>query len=214
MSAISLSSFERKLKQWIAYPFYRLLNVHLLFPIRQSILTKKLSKYLTENCLILDLGSSDGALAYSIQTHLAKQGIQAEFTGCDVHIQPNCKIPVIPYDGERLPFATNQFDVVTIVDVLHHAKNPLAVLKEAIRVAKKQVLIKDHYWTNQCDLLGLRFSDYIGNRPFNIHLPYNYFRESEWLTLLDKLNVKLEHIEKFRYALGDPCKHILMNLSV
>lgn len=42
---------------------------------------------------------------------------------------------------EKLPFADNQFDIVTALDVLEHLNNPHAALKELCRIAKRSVFV-------------------------------------------------------------------------
>ena len=52
----------------------------------------------------------------------------------DVQLQDDALIDVVVYDGRVLPFADGEFAMVTIIDVLHHAEDPAAVLTEALRV--------------------------------------------------------------------------------
>ncbi|MFH1712795.1 MAG: methyltransferase domain-containing protein [Candidatus Jacksonbacteria bacterium] len=93
--------------------------------------------------------------------------------GTDVHIQPKTFIPIIQYDGKKLPFPDESFDAVILVDVLHHDEHPEIILEEAKRVAKKFILVKDHYWENNLDFQLIKFADYFGNKPYGIKLPYN-----------------------------------------
>ena len=55
------------------------------------------------------------------------------------------EIPVMVYDGEKLPYANNHFDNALLLTVLHHTTDPVAVLKESARVAKQVVIIEDVY---------------------------------------------------------------------
>lgn len=57
--------------------------------------------------------------------------LKAKQKGIDAHIM----------DGETLDFPNNSFDTVILFEVLEHVNNPKIVLKEAKRVAGKNVLI-------------------------------------------------------------------------
>jgi ubiquinone/menaquinone biosynthesis C-methylase UbiE len=50
---------------------------------------------------------------------------------------------LIDGDGTKLPFANGSFDIVTSFGVLHHVRNPKAVVEEMLRVARRAVLISD-----------------------------------------------------------------------
>ena len=58
--------------------------------------------------------------------------------------------------------------------MLHHVKKEdlKTLFKEAIRVSKKYIIIKDHYYKNSLDYLILKIYDYIGNKPYGVNLPY------------------------------------------
>lgn len=45
--------------------------------------------------------------------------------------------PVIKYDGDRIPFPSNSFDVITSIEVIEHVQFPNRMLKEMKRVLKK-----------------------------------------------------------------------------
>jgi len=185
------------------------LNERVLFPLRIKYLTQILIPYLKDSGTVLDLGSSDGKLASSIQKHLNVQII-----GCDTYIQPKTFIPVVQYDGQHLPFKDNSFDVVTIVDVFHHAANPQQLMQEAKRVSNRYVLVKDHYWDSRSDFTSLKFADYIGNKPYGIDLPYNFMTEENWHDIIASCGLTAIASRKFRFNFIDPCKHILFKLKV
>ncbi|MEJ2746156.1 MAG: class I SAM-dependent methyltransferase, partial [bacterium] len=98
----------------------------------------------------LDVGCGSGRLARRMMELLP--GV--EITGTDVVVRRDAVIPVIPYDGRRLPCADQSFDFTMIVDVLHHTDNPLEVLRECRRVSRHFVLVKDHICESRWD--GIR----------------------------------------------------------
>lgn len=54
--------------------------------------------------------------------------------------------PII-FDGLKLPFVNNAFDIALLLTVLHHAEDEVALLREAKRVAKRIIIIEDIYET-------------------------------------------------------------------
>ena len=185
------------------------LDERVLFPARTRYLVDWLSPHLADCSKILDLGASDGRVA-----HALSEKVPAEFIGCDVHVAPQTLIPIVPYDGRTLPFDDHSFDCVMIIDVLHHDIEPALVVQEAKRVSRKHIVIKDHYYDNGWDFLGLKIMDYIGNAPYGIRLPYNYLNDAAWRAMFQTLDLRIIHEAKFRYNLIDPCKHVLFKLTV
>jgi SAM-dependent methyltransferase len=186
----------------------RAANEGIFFPRRQEFLANLLAPYVAQGASALDVGSSSGRLARKIQDRTG-----ARFAGVDIHIPGEPSIPVTRYDGKTLPFEDSSFDCVTIVDVLHHTEDPAGLLAEARRVARDRVLIKDHYWETGWDLLMLRLSDYIGNKPYGIVLPYNFLSIESWLTLFRNGKLSVVEERRFRIARLDPCKHVFFHLS-
>ncbi len=179
LSDSTYDSFLNTLVNGFSQSTLKSFNETISFPLRRKYLTRKLTPYLEDSSQVLDLGSSDGKLAASIQRELINQPKNVQFIGCDIHVQPETFIPIVQYDGQRLPFEDNSFDCVLIVDVLHHTNNPGQVLQEAKRVSRQNILIKDHYWSNEKDFTRLKYADYIGNNPYGIPLPYNFLTQRE-----------------------------------
>ena len=189
--------------------FFEILDEKIFFSLRFRYLTEKLQPYLLNAKEVLDVGSSDGRLAKHMQDAL---GIK--FVGVDTKIQKKSFIPVKVYNGRKLPFKNNSFNCVMLIDVIHHASNPELLIDEAKRVSKEYILIKDHYWENIVGLFLLKISDYVGNRPYGINLPYNFFNMKSWKRMIRKSNMKIVRFEKFRYNILDPCRHVIFKLKV
>ena len=150
---------------------------------RVQQISKNISNLIPEGSLsVLDVGAGTGEMAQSIQSFKP----ELSFTGVDVCIRPKTFIPVVKYDGNILPFDDNSFDMVIIVDVLHHCKDPVSVLKECARVSKQHVIIKDHVSDSTFDSRVLAFMDWFGNRAHGVVLPYNYLSSLEWSSAFTK----------------------------
>ncbi len=77
------------------------------------------------------------------------------------------------------------------VDVLHHTRDPIVLLREAKRVARKGIVIKDHCSDDLFDYWTLRFMDWVGNAPHGVVLPYNYWSRQQWLAAFAELQLKV-----------------------
>lgn len=141
---------------------------------------------------VLDVGAGTGEMAQAISSFRP----ELIFSGVDVYIRPKTFIPVVKYDGDRLPFDDDSFDAVITVDVLHHCDDPVAVLKECARVSKRFVIIKDHVSNSVYDEKILAFMDWVGNSAHGVVLPYNYLSTSDWASAFDKAGLKSMHNAK------------------
>ena len=147
-----------------------------VFKRRVQVLSDHMVAYLPNSGIVLDVGTGDGTIA-SRWTR-ARPGISVE--GIDLMVRKRTAIPVRKFNGLDIPYPDKSVDVVTFVDVLHHADSISTLLSEARRVARRSVVIKDHLAENWFDHATLRFMDWVGNAPHGVVLPYNYKSFGEW----------------------------------
>jgi SAM-dependent methyltransferase len=119
----------------------------------------------------------------------------ASFVGVDVVVRPGSSIDVQQYDGKTLPFPDASMDVVLLIDVVHHAEDPVELLKECGRVAKSCVLVKDHICESTFDWLRLAWMDWFGNRPFNIPMTYEYLSRRQWQAAFDQAGLVCDRLD-------------------
>jgi SAM-dependent methyltransferase len=153
---------------------------------RIRVLARHLQEMLPRDATVLDVGSGDGLLARRILD--ARPDLRIR--GVDVLLRPESHIPVQRFDGVRLPFGDGEFDVVMMVDVLHHATDQAALLRETARVAKRAVVIKDHVVRGLLARPTLSFMDWVGNARHGVALPYSYWREEQWQRSFAQLRLR------------------------
>lgn len=94
-----------------------------------------------KGAVILDVGCGDGLLCAALGAKRPDMTLR----GIDVLPREHTHIPVEMFDGVRIPFEDDSFDAVLFSDVLHHTGDPTVLLREARRVARRCVLIKNHF---------------------------------------------------------------------
>jgi SAM-dependent methyltransferase len=166
-----------------------------VFQRRVRTIRQHLVEMIPQDAAVLDVGCGDGLIDRMIleaRTDLSVQGI-------DISLRPQVHISAARFDGTAIPHPDKSFDVVMFLDVLHHTLDPIILIGEARRVARKCILIKDH----NCTGIGagpiLRFMDWIGNAPHGVVLTYNYWPERRWLEAFAQLNLT---VAEYRSALG------------
>ena len=90
-----------------------------------------------------------------------------------------------------IPRNNASVDVVMFVDVLHHTDDPMILLREARRVARRAVVIKDHTLNGLLARQTLRLMDRVGNARYGVALPYNYWTHEKWLESFMKLGLQV-----------------------
>jgi SAM-dependent methyltransferase len=160
----------------------------LVFDRRTRVLAEHLSEMIPPRATVLDVGCGDG----TIDSLILSRRPDIQIQGVDVFVRPSTRIKVEVFDGETLPLADKSFDTVVFVDVLHHTQDPLILLREANRVARKSILIKDHTMDGLFAYSTLRFMDWVGNAPHGVVLPYNYWSEQRWQSAFSQLGLKID----------------------
>jgi SAM-dependent methyltransferase len=143
---------------------------------RVAVLSRHLADLLPPGATALDVGCGDGL----IDRALCERRPDVTVHGIDVLQRPVTHIPVRTYDGGHLPAADDSYDVVLLMDVLHHASDPRRVLGDAARVARRAVLVKDHFREGFLAGPVLRFMDWVGNARHGVALGGEYWTAVEW----------------------------------
>ena len=154
---------------------------------RISRLASAIGNLLPEGASLLDIGAGDGKLAAVLKATIPSLDV----SGVDVLVRPETGIPVRQFDGKHVPLPAQSCDFVLLVDVLHHTEDPLILLREAARVSKRGIIIKDHLRKGYLADSTLRFMDRVGNCRHNVALPHNYWNLKEWQTAFDEIGLRV-----------------------
>jgi SAM-dependent methyltransferase len=89
---------------------------------------------------VLDLGAGEGYVGKALAE---RPGTGRKVILADVGNLFQVSLPCLLYDGRRLPLEDGAVDVVVLSLVLHHAEDPDRLLAEALRVARRRVVITE-----------------------------------------------------------------------
>ncbi|PIW89982.1 MAG: hypothetical protein COZ92_01955 [Candidatus Nealsonbacteria bacterium CG_4_8_14_3_um_filter_40_11] len=135
---------------------------------------------------ILDLGCGCGIVGKTFQDFF-----EAEVLGVDVKDYRVSFLPFQIYDGLHLPFSEKSFDTVLINYVLHHSEDPIALLKEAKRVARDKIVVYEDLPNGVlssliCQLHGASFAKFLGDAN-----KISFKSEKEWEKLFGEIGLSI-----------------------
>ena len=154
---------------------------------RVRVLSHHLVELIPQSAQVLDVGCGDGLLASLIM----QKRVDVKIRGIDVLVRSQPHIPIHRFDGQVIPYSDASFDAVMFVDVLHHTEDPMILLREAMRVTRKAILIKDHTCNGLFASSTLRFMDQVSNARHGVALPYNYWSQQKWFAALEMLGLTM-----------------------
>ena len=156
------------------------------------IVLNDIGPFLKKGERVLDIGAGGG---WSGELIAKEKEVDVQLL--DVEDFNRSKLPLTLYDGKNIPFADNSFDSSLLLFVLHHCKDPLAVLKEAIRVSKNRIIIHEDTYTSSFGRILAGINDFTSNSPFFItnpmkmNMPYNYRTIAEWERVFFEFGLKV-----------------------
>jgi len=135
---------------------------------------------------VLDLGCGDMTLLAG----LATQRRPSRCVGADIwqlRVQPPAGCDYVRIEpGQPLPWTHRDFDVVLLVDTLHHAQTPGQLLQQA-SAAGDTVLVKDHLEYGPWSRTLLRLMDFVGNYGYGVSVPRRYFTQRSFTDLVARV---------------------------
>lgn len=143
---------------------------------RTDVLARHLAELVPADMSVIDVGAGDGL----ITRKLAEARRDLRIRATEVLVRPAEHFPVEPFDGAHLEHGDGAFDVALLVDVLHHAEDPLALLQEAARVARRRVIVKDVLAEGLLATRTLNLMERLANTAHGISIPEVFWKCSEW----------------------------------
>lgn len=166
--------------------------------LRENEVVRKLAPWLSPGESFLDLGSGTGLVA----RRLAKV-TGAKPTLCDAYEFDNrIELPFLNQpDPMRVPADDKSFDTVVMLFVLHHIpawEDQLVVAAEAMRVARKRVLVLEDTPFHRVDLVFNKAWDWILNQRHGIPVPFTFRSRAEWTEIFSANGYRIGHAESYR----------------
>ena len=147
-----------------------------------------LGPFLEEGESLLDVGCGGGTLGAAIAA-----AHRVSVTGLETEVREGCAIPVAAYEGGLFPGTDNSVDTVLIADVLHHEPEPERILREAQRVARKQVIVKDHKVGSFLAWPRIALIDWAANAGYGVPCLFEYPDLAGWHGRFERTGLRVEN---------------------
>jgi SAM-dependent methyltransferase len=127
---------------------------YLNFTVHNLLKASRLSETIVDGDMVLDIGSGDGHTLRELMLFRKIRPVGVEIT---VERNPHSSTRVVCH-GSALPFVDKAFDVTLICYVLHHLPEDQAkaFILEAVRVARKKILLLEDSMVDFCVFYRLR----------------------------------------------------------
>lgn len=181
----SLQGFQRRALDGIVSRF-----AHRALEARAENIVRFFEKEFSPGSRILDLGGGWGFYAEPLR----KRG--HEPLVLDVVKPGYQKVPVMLYDGSRIPFPDQSFDVTILVTMLHHVPDPEALFKEVRRVTRSKVIVVEDLYHHALGRFWTIVRDRLLNVEFMSH-PHQFRTDEAWRGFFGTAGFKVASFKNF-----------------
>jgi 2-polyprenyl-3-methyl-5-hydroxy-6-metoxy-1,4-benzoquinol methylase len=152
---------------------------------------------------VLDVGCGEGVLTHQWAQHVDGRVVGIDLDDPQLHEQwatrqaPNLEYRVMK--AENLPFADDEFEVATAIEVLEHVPEPEHTLAEMARVASGWLLVsvpREPLWRALNMARGAYWKD-LGNTPGHI----NHWSKRSFVRLLERHGTVVEARSPFPWTM-------------
>lgn len=150
-----------------------------IYASRLRALVAAILPHLRSGDRVLDVGCGFGALGREIMDH-PECPESVVVRGLESSVREARLIEIAAYGGDRFPYEDASYDVVLLADVLHHEPRPEALLREAARVSRRLVVVKDHKLDGPLARPRVALIDWAANAPYDVACLYRYNTLAEW----------------------------------
>lgn len=167
------------------------MNSHELFVEKKL---KKVSEFIPPNSKILDIGCGEGKILDYLQTP-EYYGIDGDKNLIENLTKKGIKAKIINLNKQKLPFKSEEFDFILMLDILEHLANPSELLEKSKKLLKKEgkliiTLPNDYHLLNKIRFI---FNKHLTEDPFAPFGHMHYFPISSGKKFLIKNNLKIKN---------------------
>jgi ubiquinone/menaquinone biosynthesis C-methylase UbiE len=152
---------------------------------------------------LLDVGCGEGVLTHQWAGRIGGRVVGIDLDDPELHAQwatrqaPNLEYMVMK--AENLPFADNEFDAATAIEVLEHVPDPVHTVAEMARVAQRSLIVsvpREPMWRGLNMARGAYWKD-LGNTPGHL----NHWSKRSFVRLLSRYGTVTEARSPFPWTM-------------
>ncbi len=169
--------------------------------LRENEEGSKVTPWLERGETMLDLGAGTGFISRWLQE---RTGVVPTLTDVVSYRNRAKSLPFIQQDDPfSVPVGDRSFDVALMMFVFHHVEawsDQLRLLDEAVRIARRRVIILEDTPENRLDLMFNKFWDRLLNWRHGVPCPFTFRSPDGWLRVFKSRDLSIVHAETYRPA--------------
>ena len=145
---------------------------------------------------ILDFGCG----SMEVSKKLRDKIYVGQIVGSDIFKHRFKSNKIVSIDNDELFKKKEKFDIIFIVDVLHHVgvEDAHKIIRKLFKLSNN-IIIKDHFEHSYLSRQLLRLVDFYANYGYGVNIPKKYFDKTSWKKTLIKSNCReIFHSKNFQ----------------